>query len=333
MKQLHDVAVDRNVVLAYDDPTFLLWLDLIVPGVVSDIFNGKALSGVRIKDHGDQVLGIVRKKAGHLVVCLEDLLVQLFGVLIFEWQVSADHCVQDYSAAPDVSSKSQVLLALDHLWCSVARTAASCLEAFSLVVKVAQAKVDNFDGVVVVEQQIFRLQVSVHNAQFVDVLDARDDLLVHFDCLFLLEATVFHDMLEELPTRAVLHDQVQVVVVLNHLVKLDYVWMTNFLEDCNLSVDSVDVALVFDFVLLKDLDGNLVSSNDVRALLHLSEGAFALGFTNDEATNLLALAVLLLFASLFFVLAILVLGGPGVNFIALLIVVCCLRTCWFLVLS
>ena len=82
---------------------------------------------------------------------------------------------------------------------------------------ITEAKINELNVVVVIEQQIFRLQVPVNDAKFVDVLNARQDLRVHLACFLLLKPPVFYDVLEQLATAAVLHDQIQVVVILNHL--------------------------------------------------------------------------------------------------------------------
>lgn len=55
------------------------------------------------------------------------------------------------------------------------------------------------------------------DSKLVDVLDAREDLSVHLARFSLLETSVLDDVLEKLASRAVLHDQVQVFVVLNQL--------------------------------------------------------------------------------------------------------------------
>ena len=57
----------------------------------------------------------------------------------------------------------------------------------------------------------------MHDSQLVDVLDARQDLRIHLASFFLFESTVLDYVLEEFTPRAVLHDQVQVVIVFDHL--------------------------------------------------------------------------------------------------------------------
>ena len=105
-------------------------------------------------------------------------------------------------------------------------------------------------------------------------------------------------MLKELTTRAILHDEVEVVIILNHFVQLDYMRVSNFLQDCDFTVYPVDVRLVFDFIFFQDLDSHLVASYNVCTLFNLAKCAFAFRFTNDEPSDLLAFAVLLFFFAL-----------------------------------
>ena len=57
----------------------------------------------------------------------------------------------------------------------------------------------------------------MNDAKFVNVFDTRQNLGVHLAGLRLLQSPILNDVLEEFTTRAVLHDQVQVVIVFNHL--------------------------------------------------------------------------------------------------------------------
>ena len=111
-------------------------------------------------------------------------------------------------------------------------------------------------------------------------------------------------MLEELAAGAVLHDQVQVVIVFNHLnqavsfaakksiqtyiVELDNVWVSDFLEDRDLTVDSFQVGMVLDLFLLVDLQSYLL----VQLLVH-SNSDYGIGtLSNLLAHNVIAQTVL-----------------------------------------
>mgnify|MGYP006093167101 CR=1 FL=1 len=86
------------------------------------------------------------------------------------------------------------------------------------------------------------------NAKLMNILDTGDNLLVHLGCLCFFEPPVLDYVLEKLTARTVLHDQVQIVVILDHFVELNHVRVAHFFEDCDLPVDSIYVRLVLYFV-------------------------------------------------------------------------------------
>lgn len=53
----------------------------------------------------------------------------------------------------------------------------------------------------------------------VNVLNARNDLLVNPDCCLLVQALVLNDVIKEFPVAAVLHDEVQFSLSFNDLVQ------------------------------------------------------------------------------------------------------------------
>ena len=139
-----------------------------------------------------------------------------------------------------------------------------------------------------VQEQVFRLKVSVDDSQLVDILDARNYLLVHFAGFFFLEPSVLDDVLKQLTSRTVFHDQVEIIVVLNHLVQLHHVRVSHLFQNRYFSVYAVDVRLVFYFVLLENLYGDLVSSYDMRSLFNFAESTLTFCFSYYEASDLLS---------------------------------------------
>ena len=63
------------------------------------------------------------------------------------------------------------------------------------------------------------------------------------------------DLLEELLTRDVFHDQVDVLLVVVGLVVLDNIWVVQRVQDRDLLHDAVDI--VAEFYLVEHFDGNL----------------------------------------------------------------------------
>ena len=118
--------------------------------MVADVLDSEALGRIRIQDARYQVLGLIAEERRQFVLSIQNLLVQFLRVLVLERQIAADHGVQDDSAGPNVGTESEVPLALDHLGRSVARTAASSLEALAMLVQVGQTEVNELNRIIVV---------------------------------------------------------------------------------------------------------------------------------------------------------------------------------------
>jgi len=84
------------------------------------------------------------------------------------------------------------------------------------------------------------------DTRFVDILNARNKLLVHSDRRFFVESLMGHYIIEELTILAILHDQEKLAFSLNNFVKLDYVRVPNLLKNLDLSAYSLDILLIFD---------------------------------------------------------------------------------------
>lgn len=110
---------------------------------------------------------------------------------------------------------------------------------------------------IVVDQEVLRLQVPVANTQLVNIVDAGDELLKVLAGLLLLQLLVLHNEVEELAALDELHDQIEVLLRLDDLVDLHDVWMVQLLEDLDLSTDSFHVLFLFYARFFEYLDGDL----------------------------------------------------------------------------
>lgn len=163
----------------------------------SDILDRKPLVGLCLQNFLDEFFVAWSDKSRNQIVTGEDLFVKLVCVGIFEWQVAACHCVQDDSGRPDVAAKTMVAFSSDHFRCCIAGTATGCLQRLPWRVRIAQAKVNDLYVVLVVEKQVLWLKISVADATFMYVLDARDNLLEKFASLLFLEPFSLHYVLEQ----------------------------------------------------------------------------------------------------------------------------------------
>ena len=110
-----------------------------------------------------------------------------------------------------------VFQTFDHFWSCIAGTPTSGLQHLALFIEISKSEVYQFDIVIMVKQNVFWLQVSMHDADLMNVLHARYDLLVKLACFFLFKVFLFPDLLEQLVATAVLHNEKEVSFILNYL--------------------------------------------------------------------------------------------------------------------
>ena len=99
----------------------------------------------------------------------------------------------------------------------VARRATRRLQGLVLLVHVGEAEIHNLQSVVVVEQQIFRLKISVANATLVEVLNTTNELPVEFGSLFLIKTSISDDKVEKLATVSMLHNHEKFLLSFDNL--------------------------------------------------------------------------------------------------------------------
>ena len=117
-----------------------------------------------------------------------------------------------------------VVVLVEDLGSDVVRSAELLVEVAVGVVDEGGAEVDDLDLVelfVLLEQDVLRLQVTMHDISLVAVVDAGEDLLHEDSSIALAELTTLENLIEELTTLANLGDQVIALIVLEELVHLD----------------------------------------------------------------------------------------------------------------
>ena len=76
-----------------------------------------------------------------------------------------------------------------------------------------------------VQKQVFRFQVSVDDAQLVQVLNTTDDLLEELACFRLFQLLLLDDVVEKFASTDKLHDQEELLRCLNNFEELNDVWV------------------------------------------------------------------------------------------------------------
>lgn len=113
------------------------------------------------------------------------------------------------------------------------------------------------------------------NPQLAQVFDSVNQLLKQPAALLLREMVLGRDVVEELTVAAVLHDQKQALGRLDDFVQLNDAGVPHDLQDVDFSLDSLDVVDVLDLPFVQNLDRHFLPGENVKTLLHFSEGALA----------------------------------------------------------
>ena len=212
------MVFDWHQLLAREEAIGLFVSELPIPGVLSDFVNTVALARLRLQNLRDEVRAISGQKTGDFEFPCHYFLVKVRRLRILERQEAAHHSVEDDTAAPDIALQALVLLACDHLRSSVAGRATCRFEQpLRWLIEITQPKVHNFQRLVEIKEQVFRLQVAMADATLVDVLDARDKLLENANGSLFMQTLVLDDVIEQLAVHAVFHDQVELGFGLDYL--------------------------------------------------------------------------------------------------------------------
>jgi hypothetical protein len=151
-----------------------------------DLGGVEPLAGLRGEHSCDEVTCACREEVRALVLSCQDLLVQGCSVLVLERQVATEHCEENDPTTPDVAERWNVLFASNHFWCGITWRATSCFQKLPIPIRVAEAKIHNLNGLVLVNEKIFRLEVTVHHIHPMDLPNALEDLLKEAASLWLV---------------------------------------------------------------------------------------------------------------------------------------------------
>ena len=162
----------------------------------------------------------------------------------------------------------------NHFWRCIAGRPTGCFESRSHLVHVAETEVDYFECQIVVEEEVFGLEVSVADAALVYIFNARYQLQVELASLLLRQPRMPHNIIKQLAATAVLHDHIEFFFGFNYFVELNDIGVPHLLQNLDLPRNPLNILLIINFVLLEYLDGHLLASQRVLAQLDLPERSF-----------------------------------------------------------
>jgi len=178
---------------------------------------------------------------------VEDAALNLFedfplGISI-KWHLSGKQLVQTDTQAPYVALFAVV--ARQYLWRDVVWSSGDVHLRALLLVLDGEAKINEFDSVVVAVHYVFGLDVPVDNVLVVAVMKCLEELAHQLGYIALPHGlSLFSNLLEQLSAGAQLHHKVDVLLVVVGLIVLDNILMINLLHDLYLSSEIGQLFLV-----------------------------------------------------------------------------------------
>ena len=92
---------------------------------------------------------------------------------------------------------------------------------------------------------------------------------------------MLYNIVKELSSRCVLHDEIQLLLSLNNFVELDHLRMLHNLEDMYFSGNPFNISNIYDLALLQDFYSNFSLCENVHADLNFSESTFSDSLSQD----------------------------------------------------
>ena len=121
-------------------------------------------------------------------------------ILVFERKPSTQHHIEDDPDTPDVNLRPRIDTTSDDFWGSIVWAAATRGQEITVRDFVGQSKIGNLDIEIIVEENVFRLEITMDDFKPVRILDAGDDLLEKLASACFGHLAMLYDVVEQLAT-------------------------------------------------------------------------------------------------------------------------------------
>mmetsp|Transcript_25481 Transcript_25481/g.64197 ORF Transcript_25481/g.64197 Transcript_25481/m.64197 type:complete len:235 (-) Transcript_25481:648-1352(-) len=210
---------------------------------------------------------------GQRKVPVLDLTEQIRHVLVVERQRPTQKRIQNHAARPNVDLGTGVGFAADYFWRRVVGASAAGFQELPCPHAVRQPKIRDLHVQVCVQEQVFRLQIPVHDVVQVAVLNPADDLLKKPASLRLPQPQFVHDVVEQLTAGHILHHHEKIRRRVQQLVQTNHVRVVQQLQDGDFSAHFFVHVHGLHLQLVHDFDRHLLSRQGMLGELHLAESA------------------------------------------------------------
>mmetsp|Transcript_79438 Transcript_79438/g.170226 ORF Transcript_79438/g.170226 Transcript_79438/m.170226 type:complete len:297 (+) Transcript_79438:888-1778(+) len=207
----------------------------------------------------------------------DDALERLGNAPPGEGRLADQHLIEQYPGCPSIHT---VVMgpACYHLWGEVVpRAAEGVARCLVLVQLCAPAEVRELSQTTCAEEDVFWLQIAVHNALPVEMDERQRHIEENSRCLAILQRAVFSQVAEKRAATGVLQQQVHVFSVLEVVVQFQDVRMGDPQLSLHLTCEVVGHLMLHHLRLRHHLHGKDLLRPPARDLVHLAEGASTKG--------------------------------------------------------
>ena len=155
------------------------------------------------------------------VISCKDFFVEGVGILVLERQVSIEHSKENNATGPDIDFDAVVPFALNHFRGGITWRTTRSFEQLTFFVGVTEAKIYNFERIIIGKENILGFEISVGDVDFPDVLNTVDEFMKKLSGFVFFNSFVFDNVVKKFTVFHVLHDQHQLLRRLDDLIKLD----------------------------------------------------------------------------------------------------------------
>ena len=155
--------------------------------------------------------------------------------LVIKRNLAADKDVKNNAETPNVHFRSRVSSRLKKLWCGKVQTATERFEVAAWCKEIAKPEVDDLDVPRLTNEDVLNLQVAVHDAIAMAVVQRTGNLSAELASLLLLELAMRDDVVQHLAAIDKFEEHIPVIIRTNHIAKAADVRMVEECDDSGLA--------------------------------------------------------------------------------------------------
>lgn len=242
------------------------------------LLDGDAVLWTRLENPADEIANRIAAAFERMIITLDDSLAEIILVGIIVGERAVQDSVEDHTDGPDIDGR-RVRLTKNHFGRVVRRRAADGLEKISTssftTDRVGQTEIGDLNREVLVEKNVFELEIAMNDLTSMTMLDTSDELPHELEDLLFLQISSLRRVVEQVSVLCIFHHQVHLPIFFEEFNHLHNVGMLQFLECLDLPLDPLHSIHGIDSISVINFDGDFLLSLHVNRRSDCSETALA----------------------------------------------------------